>query len=122
MDNHDERENPDPATTQEGETQALTPGVDFVVELGQLRDIDIDALLSASNSVDCHDINRIFSDLASSAEPEDQPPLQLPAGITNYHIQPDHRTEPFSSMFIFVTVGRWFPLIYYPSNLMPSLS
>lgn len=101
MDNSDERVTPEPAAPQEGETQAPTPGVDFVVELDQLRGIDIDALLSGSNSVDCHDINRLLSDLANSAEPEDQPPLQLLAGLTNYHVEPDHRTEPFRPMFIF---------------------
>lgn len=101
MNNSEDTQNSEPAAPEEGETQAPTPGVDFVVALDRLRDIDINSLLSVSNSVDCHDINQLFSDMANSAEPENQSALQLLAGLTNYHVEPDHRIEPFRPMFIF---------------------
>jgi hypothetical protein len=101
MNDSEDNQEPDQASPQDEETQAPKPGVDFVVDLDRLRDIDIDTLLSPMNSVDCHDISRLFSDLASNADPNDQPPLQLLAGLTDYHFVPDHRTEPFRPKFIF---------------------
>ncbi|MBO9406185.1 DUF4209 domain-containing protein [Shimia sp. R9_1] len=101
MKNSEDQTQSELAAPQDGEPQVPTPGVDFVVELDRLRDIDINSRLTGANSVDCHDINQIFSDMLNNAEPKDQPPLQLLAGLTNYHVDPDHRTEPFRPMFIF---------------------
>ncbi|WP_424831257.1 DUF4209 domain-containing protein [Ruegeria sp.] len=114
MENPEGGQSSEAAMPQEEKTQAPIPGVDFVVELGQLQAIDIDDLLSASNSVDCRDINRQFSERAVDAETEAQPSLQLLDGLTSYHVQPDHPTEPFGPMFV---SGNRRSLV--PADLLP---
>jgi hypothetical protein len=101
MTNHNDGQGATSETSETEEARPPVPGVDFVVDLDRLLGIDIDTLLSPMKSVDCHDISRLFSDLASNAVPNDQPPLQLLAGLTDYHFVPDHRTEPFRPKFIF---------------------
>jgi len=101
MTNHNDGQGATSETSETEEARPPVPGVDFVVHLDRLLGIDIDTLLSPMKSVDCHDISRLFSDLASNADPNDQPTLQLLAGLTDYHFVPDHRTEPFRPKFIF---------------------
>ena len=91
-----------------------TPGVDFVVDKAQLDKIEINSLLSSSASVDCHDLSRMFSERISKTEAEIHPPLLLLAGLANYHVEPNHRTEPFKPMMIF---GDRRSLV--PSDLLP---
>ena len=78
--------------------QAPTPGVDFVVTKAQLEEIDLNSMLSDTVSVDCLDLNRIISEQISSTKADLRQPLQLLYGLTNYHVEPGHRTNPFKPM------------------------
>ena len=55
-------------------------------------------MLSDTVSVDCLDLNRIISEQINSARADLRHPLQLLHGLTNYHVEPGHRTNPFKPM------------------------
>ena len=79
--------------------QAPTPGVDFVVQKAQLDEVDLDSMLSDTTSVDCIDLHQIIVNRMSGTKAELRQSLQLLSGLTDYHVEPDHLTEPFKPMF-----------------------
>ena len=100
--------------TEEDSEPSKRPGVDFVVPPDALLAIQIDKLLADLQSLDCFDINQHLMAIAKDMDPAEAAAINLLAGLTNYHVDPDHRTEPFKPMFI---MGNRRSLV--PSDLMP---
>lgn len=82
------------------EERLPVPGIDYVVAPAVLESIDIDQLLEEIVSVECFDVNRRLTTLDSELPDEHLPAVRLLAGLTSYHFQPDHPTEPFKPMWI----------------------
>ena len=102
---------------KKGNKKALVPGVDFVVKKVQLERINLNFKLSGTECVDCHDLHRIISENIKHAKTESQQPLQLLAGLTNYHVEPDHRTEPFKPMLIMYDRRSLIPSDFLPEQI-----
>lgn len=82
------------------EEEQQTPGIDFVVSQEQLDLFDINQTLAEVDSVECFDVNRCLTKLDGERPDEHLPALRLLAGLTSYHFDPDHSTEPFKPMWI----------------------
>jgi hypothetical protein len=76
-------------------------GVDFIVPAQAILGCGLNAVLNEVTSVACFDINQRLNEMHSVAAPEHQPAFALLAGLTNYHFDPDNRTEPFRPMMVF---------------------
>lgn len=84
----------EPATT-------INAGVDFIVPAQAILDCGFNAVLNDVASVACFDINQRLIEAHAGAEPDHQPAFALLASLTNYHFDPDNRTEPFRPMMTF---------------------
>lgn len=82
------------------EERVPVPGIDYVVTQEVLEIIDVDQLLEEVASLECFDVNRRLTTLDSELPNEQLPAARLLAGLTSYHFQPDHPTEPFKPMWI----------------------
>lgn len=82
------------------EEEATAPGIDIVVTLDQLEQLGVNQAIAAVASVECFDVNRCVEGLASERPDEQSDALRLLAGLTSYHFDPDHSTEPFKPMWI----------------------
>src|SRR5690606_31940001 len=82
------------------EERVPVPGIDYVVTQEVLEIIDVDQLLEEVASLECFDVNRRLTTLDSELPDEQLPAARLLAGMTSYHVQPDHPTEPFKPMWI----------------------
>lgn len=82
------------------EERVPVPGIDYVVTQEVLEIIDVDQLLEEVTSLECFDVNRRLTTLDSELPNKQLPAARLLAGLTSYHFQPDHPTEPFKPMWI----------------------
>lgn len=89
-------------------------GVDFIVPAEAILDCGFNAALNEVASVACFDINQRLIETHAAAGPDHQPAFALLAALTNYHFDPDNRTEPFRPMMV---IGGRRSLV--PTDLMP---
>jgi hypothetical protein len=101
-----------PATVEPAITS--NAGVDFIVPAQAILGCGFNAALNVVASVACFDINRRLNEFRAVAEQQHQPALALLAGLSNYHFDPDNRTEPFRPMMVF---GDRRSLV--PTDLLP---
>ena len=81
--------------------KSAIPGVDFVVSSESILTSQFNDILKGVASVACFDINQRLDEVHAAAAGEHLHALALLAGLTNYHFDPDNRTEPFRPMMVF---------------------
>ena len=97
--------------------QNSTLSVDFVVEKAELQKIDLNLMLSDTTSVDCIDLYRIFSKQINVTKSELRQSLQLLSELTNYHVEPSHRTAPFKPMLVWTDRRTLVPCDILPAQI-----
>jgi hypothetical protein len=90
---------PEPAEPEVAKTNI--PGVDFVVSAETILACGVNEHLKDVVSVACFDINQSLNGVHAAAKPDHQSAIALLATLTNYHFDPDNRTEPFRPMMVF---------------------
>lgn len=76
------------------------PGIDFIVTRVELDELNINQILKDFSSMGFFDINAYINSLVDGSLINHSNALKLLANLTNYHFDPDHRTEPFKPIFV----------------------
>lgn len=83
----------------EPELVSNIPGVDFVVATADFEQVAINEFFRDFKGIGCHDLNKRLAEFATDSSGAQPAAIRLLQAITNYHFDPDHRSEPFKPMW-----------------------